>query len=532
MGPCALRHCPHITMRVLCRHFSGPSKGVSGSASQEQAETRVRAVEEAIEEAEQAKQRYEEEKLRVRALEDERAKLPVAGAAGAMAAAVAASNYLVLFPINDWFTAGTLSYPVTFLLTDVTNRSLGKKAADRVVLAGFVAAMPVSWYLSGPRIAIASGAAYLTSQLLDVRIFDALRHRAWWVAPLVSTSIASALDSSLFVTIAFLGEPLPWVTWGIGDFFVKISMGLVMLLPFRALTSRMASSKLRAASGAGGWVLQGRSMTTTEASEGAQERGGDRTGSAAGYRMFVPTREWQLVEPDHVLPAGLEITVDVSSGERKARLPLGADQSLGEGSNSHGPSGAGNGGKDGVAGRVEREGDNGVCGGDSPKVDGEGHEAVGSSERTLLLHKTSGVDKKVEGGEGGGGGGESGSGSPAAQANGARTSERRSVLPARPSGPAPGPPEGGRGARAFSTSAIPRPEYVPDVQVDDFDYDLPAERIASRPCEPRYMVCCCLAFGGVARRHVCSAHRGHAAAAAAPVVASPPTDARGPRRPV
>ena len=129
-------------------------------------------------------------------------------AAGAMTAAVAASNYLVLIPINDWFTAGTLSYPATFLLTDVTNRFLGPKTADRVVWAGFMAAMPVSYLLSGPRIAVASGTAYLTSQLLDVRIFHALRHRAWWVSPLVSTVVASALDSSLFVTIAFLGTYL------------------------------------------------------------------------------------------------------------------------------------------------------------------------------------------------------------------------------------------------------------------------------------------------------------------------------------
>ena len=101
--------------------------------------------------------------------------MQVAGAAGAMAAAVAASNYLVLFPFNDWFTAGTLSYPATFLLTDLTNRQLGKAAADKVVLAGFLVAMPISWYLSGPRIAIASGTAYLSSQLLDVRIFDSKR---------------------------------------------------------------------------------------------------------------------------------------------------------------------------------------------------------------------------------------------------------------------------------------------------------------------------------------------------------------------
>ena len=85
-----------------------------------------------------------------------------------------------------------------------------------------MAAMPVSYLLSGPRIAVASGTAYLTSQLLDVRIFHALRHRSWWVSPLVSTVVASALDSALFVTIAFLGQPVPWVTWGIGDFAMKV----------------------------------------------------------------------------------------------------------------------------------------------------------------------------------------------------------------------------------------------------------------------------------------------------------------------
>jgi uncharacterized PurR-regulated membrane protein YhhQ (DUF165 family) len=153
---------------------------------------------------------------------EQRGNVEVLGAAAAMAAAVASSNYLVLFPFNDWFTAGTLTYPITFLLTDITNRKFGKEAADKVVLAGFIVAMPMSMYLSGPRIAMASGTAYLTAQLLDVRIFDALRHRAWWVAPLVSTTIASAVDSSLFVTIAFLGVPVPWVTWGIGDFVVKV----------------------------------------------------------------------------------------------------------------------------------------------------------------------------------------------------------------------------------------------------------------------------------------------------------------------
>eukprot|EP00960_Hanusia_phi_P049721 759727-Hanusia_phi.AAC.3 len=267
------------------------------------------------------------------------------GAAAAMSLAVSSSNFLVLFPINDWFTAGTLTYPVTFLITDVCNKFLGKAAADRVVMSGFALAMPISYFLSGPRIAIASGTAYLTSQLLDVRIFDRLRHRAWWVAPLVSTFVGSAVDSSLFVTIAFLGEPVPWVTWGIGDFGMKVCMALLMLVPFKAITGSVVQRSRRSSwhqplgrslgKGVGNLLAEmirfgGRlSPAVPKASEGQAGRrrwvpgwlSGERSVPSRSFRMFNPTVEWQQVEDDHVLPPGLEIRMDVTSGSRYARLP-------------------------------------------------------------------------------------------------------------------------------------------------------------------------------------------------------------------
>jgi uncharacterized integral membrane protein (TIGR00697 family) len=112
--------------------------------------------------------------------------------------------------------------------------------ARRVVYVGFVLAVALSWYLSEPRIAIASGTAFLVAQLLDVHVFDRLRRAAWWRAPLTSSLLASAVDTVLFFSIAFAGTAMPWVTLGLGDFAVKLAMALVMLVPFRALMPALA----------------------------------------------------------------------------------------------------------------------------------------------------------------------------------------------------------------------------------------------------------------------------------------------------
>lgn len=153
----------------------------------------------------------------------------------AMTAAIVVSNILVGFPINDWLTWGAFSYPLAFLVTDLTNRRFGTASARRVVYTGFAIAVVMSLWLADPRIAIASGAAFLVSQLMDVTIFDRLRRRPWWQAPLVSSSLASAFDTVLFFTIAFLGTGLPWISWAIGDWGVKMAMALAMLVPYRAL---------------------------------------------------------------------------------------------------------------------------------------------------------------------------------------------------------------------------------------------------------------------------------------------------------
>ena len=154
----------------------------------------------------------------------------------AMTVVVAASNYLVQFPVNDWITWGAFTYPVAFLVTDLTNRAFGPARARQVVYAGFVLAVVLSIALATPRIALASGTAFLVAQLLDVRIFDRLQRRGgWWTAPLVSSSVGSAVDTILFFSIAFAGTTVPWVTLGIGDYAVKLALALSMLIPFRVL---------------------------------------------------------------------------------------------------------------------------------------------------------------------------------------------------------------------------------------------------------------------------------------------------------
>ena len=157
--------------------------------------------------------------------------LPIA----AMVAVVAGSNVAVQYPINDWLTWGAFTYPVAFLVTDLTNRRLGPGMAREVAWVGFALAVVLSMVLATPRIALASGSAFLTAQLLDIGVFDRLRRLPWWQAPLISSAIASIWDTAVFFSLAFAGTGLPWITWAIGDLGAKAAMALLLLLPFRAL---------------------------------------------------------------------------------------------------------------------------------------------------------------------------------------------------------------------------------------------------------------------------------------------------------
>lgn len=148
----------------------------------------------------------------------------------AMALAVGASNFAVQYQISDWLTWAAFTYPFTFLVTDLTNRSLGPGAARLAVYAGFACGVLLSIILATPRIAVASGTAFLCAQLLDVAVFHRLRHGApWWRPPLVSTILGSALDTALFFSLAFTGTGVPWVTLAVGDLGVKYLFALAML---------------------------------------------------------------------------------------------------------------------------------------------------------------------------------------------------------------------------------------------------------------------------------------------------------------
>ena len=160
---------------------------------------------------------------------------PLAAGVAAMAIIVAASNFLVRIPINDWLTWGALSYPIAFLVTDLINRRLGPDGARWVVYVGFACGVALSLFTSTVRIALASGTAFLLAQLADVWLYDRMRRLAWWRAPLVSSTFASALDTALFFSLAFAFSGLPWVTWALGDYGVKVAVACAMLLPFRLL---------------------------------------------------------------------------------------------------------------------------------------------------------------------------------------------------------------------------------------------------------------------------------------------------------
>ena len=164
-----------------------------------------------------------------------------------MGAVVLSSNFLVQFPINYYglneiLTYGAFSYPIAFLITDLANRSYGKLIARQIVYIGFIIGISFTLLFStnfadliSLRIAVGSGTAFLVAQLIDVKIFDNLRKRDWFIAPLTSSIIGSSIDTFLFFSISFYNTGIPWITLGLGDLFVKILVALIMLVPFRLL---------------------------------------------------------------------------------------------------------------------------------------------------------------------------------------------------------------------------------------------------------------------------------------------------------
>jgi len=172
-----------------------------------------------------------------------------------MGVIVLVSNYLVQFPIQyygleDVLTYGAFSYPIAFLITDLANKFYGIIIARKVVYVGFVIGIVFTLFFStnytdliSVRIAIGSGTAFMVAQLLDVQIFDKLRKKKWFVAPLISSLIGSIVDTFLFFSISFYATGIPWVTLSLGDLAVKIFVALLMLIPFKLLLSTTKAAK-------------------------------------------------------------------------------------------------------------------------------------------------------------------------------------------------------------------------------------------------------------------------------------------------
>lgn len=157
----------------------------------------------------------------------------------AMAAVIVLSNVLVQHPINDWLTWGAFSYPVVFLVADLTNRALGPSAARRVAWIGFAVAVALSLALAPWRIALASGSAFILSQVMDIAVFNRWRRSSWWKAPLLGSLVASVVDTAVFFFLAFAGSEMNWLMLAAGDLAVKGAMAAVLLAPYRALLPRM-----------------------------------------------------------------------------------------------------------------------------------------------------------------------------------------------------------------------------------------------------------------------------------------------------
>ena len=171
-----------------------------------------------------------------------------------MACVIVLSNYLVQFPIkyfslDNLLTYGALSYPIAFLITDLSNRKYGKNIAKKIVYFGFVFGLILTLcfatnYLDliSVRIAIGSGTAFLVAQLIDVHIYDRLRKKIWFIAPLVSSLVGSCVDTFLFFSISFYGTGVNWITLSLGDLAVKIFVALIMLIPFRLLLGTLKAA--------------------------------------------------------------------------------------------------------------------------------------------------------------------------------------------------------------------------------------------------------------------------------------------------
>jgi len=174
-----------------------------------------------------------------------------------MALVVVLSNYLVQFSVNyfglqDLLTYGAFSYPVAFLITDLANRKYGKNTAKKIVYLGFALGVFLTLYFStnysdliSIRIAIGSGTAFLVAQLIDVNIFDKLRNKIWFAAPLISSLVGSTIDTFLFFSISFYATGINWITLSFGDLFVKIFVAIVMLIPFRLLLSYIQENSIK-----------------------------------------------------------------------------------------------------------------------------------------------------------------------------------------------------------------------------------------------------------------------------------------------
>ncbi len=181
----------------------------------------------------------------------------------AMVLVVLASNILVQYPfqpfgLSDTLTWGAFSYPFAFLVTDLTNRRFGSATTRKIVYAGFIVAVIFSALLATPRIAIASGLAFLLAQLIDVAIFNRLRRMAWWAPPFASSVVSSAIDTAVFFTVAFscapaingtlallgvqnaCGDGLPWRNWALYDYYVKLALAAIFILPYGGLLRRLA----------------------------------------------------------------------------------------------------------------------------------------------------------------------------------------------------------------------------------------------------------------------------------------------------
>ena len=171
-----------------------------------------------------------------------------------MGSVVLVSNYLVQFPIKYYgleeiLTYGAFSYPIAFLITDLANRSYGKIIAKKIVYIGFAIGILFTLFFStnfydliSIRIAIGSGTAFITAQLLDIQIFDKLRRKRWFIAPLASSFIGSIVDTFLFFSISFYGTGVNWITLSLGDLAVKIFVALIMLIPFRLLLGTLKAA--------------------------------------------------------------------------------------------------------------------------------------------------------------------------------------------------------------------------------------------------------------------------------------------------